>query len=140
MPNYIIKTRNNRNLIIEADEVSVDRTQYIFRTKREEGRYVVVGFANVNEVLLVTEDGLDKADFYFSDHEIDEAFNREHEHSNAARTAETDDVCLDCQNEELFESEAFWNAVWDIASLVSEAYHDNGPDELQEDAILEAIQ
>lgn len=117
MPNYLIKTDRDRNLIIEADEVFVESDCYVFRTKRG-GVSVKVGFVNKHAVLAVMEDGLDKADLYFSDHEYGEAFNREH----------PNDVCTDCRNEELLESEEFFDAVCDIVQRLNE-----GPDELEED-------
>lgn len=57
MPDYIIKTRNNRNIVIEADEVYLDRDSaiYQFRNHEEDKRIRTVGYANYADVQAVAQ-------------------------------------------------------------------------------------
>lgn len=133
MPKYVVKTQNDRNLVIEADRLNVGSSEeYLFENKTEDGRINIVASVNRHAVIAVIEDKADLCDYYYSDHELDDRFHGDSGHSNLARSAadpvETDDVCTDCRNEELFESQEFFDAVFDLIQL----WHE-GPDELEED-------
>ena len=112
---YIIKTPEDRNLVIEAEKYERDQHgDYIFHSK--EGTKV----ATVNQrlVFAVVQKEAEKSDYYWV-----YDWNEED-----AKEAEHDDVCIDCRNQELFESEEFFNAVYDIVeSLLSDDTDDNEP-------------
>lgn len=110
MTEYIIKTDNNRNLVIEADRYQYNATEgnYEFFKKDDKADTQKVATVTSRAFLAIVEKNAEKADFY------------EHYDVNQDEEDETDDVCLDCRFAELLESEDFWNAVWEIV----EAWHE----------------
>jgi len=116
MPDFVIKTHNDRNIVIEADRYEHDATEhaYAFFKKDAEGNTTrVATLRTPSDAFLIIENSAEKADFYFRDDE-------------GVDPVEEDD-CVECQLADeygdLLESEVLWNAVWDIV----EAYHE--PDE-----------
>ena len=122
MAKYIVKTINDRNQVIEADRFSL----------RSSSTYEFIAGGNLvasvpaHNVFAIVQWDADISDYYFSDHDLDDNFNRPFSgHSNLARSAnspedDTDDVCIDCRNEELFDSQEFFNAVADVFYALTE--------------------
>ena len=127
MAKYIVKTINERNLVIEADRFpSIDHNNHAYEFYKDGGIVALVTQANV---FAIVEWDADISDFYYSDHEIDDNFNASYRHSNLGRSANSpeddlDDVCIDCRNEELFDSQEFFNAVADVFYALTEPDED----------------
>jgi len=107
MPNYLVLTHDNRNLVIKADGFSVDRDSgtYQFINKKDGGPGTLVAAAD-QHVLAVIEQG---------NAFIDDFYDGEDSPND-----DTDDVCLDCRFEEFLESEEFFDAVAEIVDGILE--------------------
>ena len=113
MPEYLVTTHDNRNLIVESDYFEHNNSDsYDFFTKEEGKTRVLVASINAHSVLGVVEyEEAFKADFYDDGPEDDEP----------------SDICLGCEFKELLGSEDFFNAVYDIV----DSYHEpDGPEPL----------
>ena len=116
MKTFYIKTVNDRNIVVEADLYrlpSPNGTQnFVFIVGSEgEGYRVVASFPATPEILGVVEEDSLLADFYQTlgeDEEEDEDL--------------CEDDCLECQAEELSDTDAFREAGWDLI----ETYHEPG--------------
>ena len=126
MPKFVVKTHNDRNLIIEANHVYSETQEYRF-TKVVDGFSQIAALVPRVGVLAIIKNESDQADFYFSDHEADDAFNRggyagSAGHSNLARTAsepdDLDDTCLDCRIAEFLDTQEGFSAVADIVYAI----------------------
>lgn len=118
MPEYIVKTFENRNLVIEADKFRAsynphnDIMGYTFFSAipAEEGHSNlsrtatnsenVVAYVSSSGVLAVVRQDSWKADFYTVDNWDED---------------ESDDVCSDCR---FLESEEFFDAVYDAVAVI----------------------
>lgn len=120
MPEYIIKTDNDRNLVIEADRYSYNATEgtYEFFKKDDKADTQKVATVTNRAFLAIVEKNAEKADFY--------------EHYDVNED-EKDDVCNDCLLEQFVTSDTFFDEVYNIIDF----YH--SPDN-QEDTPPEAIQ
>ena len=107
MPKFTVISHNNHNLVIEAESANLLQypNDYVFENSNE----VVAVVPKSPNILAVVKQDADIGDFYFSDHRDDDEFSH---------PEETDDVCLDCRFDELFESQKFFNAVADIVCEV----------------------
>jgi hypothetical protein len=123
MPEYIVKTFENRNLVIEADSFratsgpSNEVTGYVFykcdsaQNSSEHSNQLgtsislVRTVANVSSsgVLAIVENDAWKGDFYSVD-DLDED--------------DTDDVCKECRFSEFLNSEEFFNTVYDAVEVI----------------------
>ena len=113
MPEYLVTTLDNRNLIVESDYFEHNNPgSYDFFTKEEGKTRVLVASINAHSVLGVVEyEEAFKADFYDDGPEDDEP----------------SDICLGCGVKELLGSDDFFNAVYDIV----DSYHEpDGPEPL----------
>ena len=113
MPEYLVTTHDNRNLIVESDYFEHNSPgSYDFFTKEEGKTRVLVASINAHSVLGVVEyEEAFKADFYDDGPEDDEP----------------SDICLGCGVKELLGSDDFFNAVYDIV----DSYHEpDGPEPL----------
>jgi hypothetical protein len=110
MPEYTVKTVNDRNLVIEADSYALNYNQTAFEFSKDDK--VIASVLNNPNVFAIVE-----TDSVLSDHYSVYDWNVEDEKE------ELDDVCTNCRNQELFDSEEFWDAVWEVV----EAWHE--PDE-----------
>jgi hypothetical protein len=126
MPEFTVKTFDDRNLVIEADRYTRNSTYDIEFLK--DGNLVAT-IPNNTPILAIVANEAEKSDHYHVYDWNEEDAKEEVENS--------DDVCLDCRNEEFLNSEEFWNAVWEIAWDVAEAW--NSPPE-EETEPAEVIQ
>jgi hypothetical protein len=95
MSTFIVKTTQNRNLVIEADSFFNNRDGvYVFTN--EDGDVVAEVPINPN-ILAVVEQDAEQEDFYFSDHEADDEFHH-FDSANAAsnRANGPEDETLEC--------------------------------------------
>lgn len=108
MPDFIVTTVSDRNLIIKADKFGPSGDGgYAFFTNGE----IVAIVPHSPEILAIAEyDEAFQADFYTYDDPEDED------------EIETDDVCLDCRFAEFLESQEFASAVLDYVQI----WHDLG--------------
>ena len=109
MPEYFVRTNSDRVIEIEADGCFMDREAGIY-TFNKDGK--PVASFNYHSVLGVIQEPVFKGEWSAIDDELD-----------ARATQNLDDVCIDCRNQELLNSEAFFDSVYDIV----DAYHQ--PDE-----------
>lgn len=108
MPKYIVKTINDRNLIIEADKFrlspSPDSVYEFFIGGN------IVASVPLPNVFVVADDAVEKGDFYFHDDlDLDEDDEDEADH---------EDTCLDCRLDTFLESEAFFDEVSSIVDFL----------------------
>ena len=97
MPQYIIKTVRDRNLVIEADRYNYNATEetYEFFKKTENADTLrVATVPRSPEILAVVQDEVEQADFYYV-----EDWNDEDEENIEL------DLNDDSEEEELFEEE-----------------------------------
>jgi hypothetical protein len=114
MPEYIITTLRDRNLIIKSDRFLDTGSTYEFTN----GHILVASVPKSPEILAVAEyDEAFQADFYTYDDPGGEDEDLE------------DDVCDDCRTAELLEDPAFCNAVFDLIEGWHE--HDIEPPEVE---------
>jgi hypothetical protein len=99
MPEYIVKTFKNRNLVIEADHF--EATNGALYSFFKEG--ILVASVPVHAVFAVVEEVAFREDFYSVD-DLDED--------------DTDDVCKDCRFSEFLDSEEFFNTVYDAVEVI----------------------
>jgi len=94
MPEYIVKTRENRNNpIIQADYFEADALNYNFYTKADDQpRVLVASVGNSSQILGVLE--------YFEDQ------------PDTPGGDECDGTCPDCLAERIVETPGFQDAVW----------------------------
>jgi len=97
MPEFVVKTINDRNIYIEADSFDNNHNPDVYDF-RSEGK--LVASVNAHATLAVIKQENDKADFYFHDDLTGE---------------DTDDVCAACRAEE--ENEDFFSKVWSIIDM-----------------------
>ena len=75
MPVYFVKTINDRNLVIEADQFQRIGNDYTFTNLVGEGnRPENVASVSAHDVFAIVEKDAFQGDFYFSDHEEDDAY------------------------------------------------------------------
>lgn len=98
MSTYTVKTIDDRNLVIEADSLkfgSNGSEDYVFHA---DGK--VVALVPRHNVFAISADKADKADYYYSDHELDDRYNPDFG--------------------EFLESEAFFDAVVGVLDVTLE--------------------
>ncbi len=112
MPRFVIKTHNDRHLVIEADRYNFNVTErsYDFFKKNDQAgtNRVATIFYNPANILGIVEADSDHEDFYFHDEAgLDSDYSGPDE-----------DICDECQLADeygdLLESQVFWDAVCDI--------------------------
>lgn len=106
MPDYTVKTHDNRNLVIEADSYNFEPSSFSYEFVKKGKHIATVPAAGVFTIVL--NDNV-KSDYYWV-----YDWNKEDE-----KEAAEEDLCTDCQTAELLESDVFWGAVWEVV----EAYH-----------------
>ena len=104
MPKYIVKTINDRNLVIEADGYISRGDHFEFFVRKDETS-TTVGSALKHSVFAIVENDAIKDDFYY----FDDATPGEDE--------DEDDVCLDCRFQEFLESKEFFDQVDSIVEF-----------------------
>ena len=110
MPNFLVLTKEHRNLVIKADfylKFSLSGgSGYGFYNKVEGQGPVLVGSVGPHVLAVIEQQNAFVDDFY--------------------DLPEKDDTPCDdeCQTAELLESQLFWNAVWDVI----EAWHEKAED------------
>ena len=105
MPDFIVTTVHDRNIILKADKFVDDGCAYQFLTNG----LIVASVPKSPEILAVAEyDEAFQADFYTYDDPTDE---------DDEDDDETDDVCLDCRFSEFLESQEFANTVLDYIQV-----------------------
>ena len=115
MPEYIVKTIHDRNLVIEADKYNFNSIEnaYEFFAKDGEGLGLVkvATVPGSPEILAIVENDAEKADFYYVDdwNEEDDEDDSEDEDDE-----DCDETCLDCRLDEFVGSDTFFDAVSSI--------------------------
>ena len=113
MANFIVKTHNNRNLVIEADDLVVGVDEYLFYTAHK----ILASVPKHPSILAVLEEDAEADDYYVDYDDSDED--------------ETDDVCLDCRLEEFLDSDSFVDTVLRIVNAWREANDEDLPKEAE---------
>ena len=108
MPEYIVKTFDDRSLVIEADNFSFN-PDGVYEFHKNQG-LMLVGSVPASNIFAVVENDAYQADFYRSD--LDDDPDEDND--------ETDDTCLHCQFVEFTESQEFFDAVADVVEILSE--------------------
>ena len=106
MPEYIVKTIHDRNLVIEADKYNFNATENAYEFFKKDERADTRKVATVlysPEILAVVENDTEKADFY-DVYDLNAEDNED----------ECDDTCLDCRLEEFTRSDTFFDEVYSI--------------------------
>lgn len=111
MSEYTVKTYDNRNLVIEADDYDSYDNQYRFFTGDGPDRKTVARVFQGPSIFAILKNEAEKSDHYYV-----YDWNKEDEKEET----EADDVCNDCRTKELLDDDAFFNAVW----AVVEGYHE----------------
>ena len=128
MPQYIIKTVRDRNLVIEADRYNYNATEetYEFFKKTENADTLrVATVPRSPEILAVVQDEVEQADFYYV-----EDWNDEDEEDIEDGDV-YDETCLECQLNEFTQSPTFFESL----SSIIDFYHskDNQEPSLEEE-------
>lgn len=116
MPEYIIKTGNNRNLVIDADRYNYNATEgnYEFFKKDDKADTQKVATVTNRAFLAIIEKNAEKADFY--------------EHYDVNKEEDyTEDVCLGCQYADLLGSDSFFEAVANIIDAYNSPEYPDDP-------------
>ena len=118
MPEYIVKTIHDRNLVIEADKYNFNATENAYEFFKKDERADTRKVATVlysPEILAVVENDTEKADFY-DVYDLNAEDNED----------ECDDTCLDCRLEEFTRSDTFFDEVY---SIIDAYYSKDNQDE-----------
>lgn len=130
MPNYIVKTTRDRNLVIEADYYRYNAAEEVYEFFKND-QSPACGYANSGghsnlarssasgsqkiatvprspELLAIVTNESEQADFYYV-----EDLNEEDE-EDIEDEDECDDTCLDCRLEEFTQSDTFFDEVYSI--------------------------
>lgn len=112
MPQFIVKTIHDRNLVIEADKYNFNSIEnaYEFFAKDGEGLGLVkvATVPGSPEILAIVENDAEKADFYAS-----YDWNEEDEEDDN-EDGECDETCIDCRLGEFLECNELFDRVYNI--------------------------